>query len=53
MVEEKEADNQVDVVEETINGKTYYLDESTGQIYDPESGDAVAEKNSDGTYTWM
>lgn len=53
MVEEKEADNQVDVVEETINGKTYYLDESTGQIYDPESGDAVAEKNGDGTYTWM
>lgn len=53
MVEEKADENQVDVIEETINGKTYYLDESTRQVYDPESGDAVAEKNDDGTYTWM
>lgn len=53
MVEEKADENQVDVVEETINGKTYYLDESTKQVYDPETGDAVAEKNDDGTYTWM
>lgn len=53
MVEDKPDENQVDVVEEIINGKTYYLDESSRQIYDPESGDAVAEKNDDGTYTWM
>lgn len=53
MVEEKPDENQVDVIEETINGKTYYLDESTGQVYDPETGDAIAEKNDDGTYTWM
>lgn len=52
MVEKSADTSEVDVTEEVINGKTYYLDESTGQLYDPESGDSVGEKLGDGTYTW-
>lgn len=53
MVEETQEENQVDVIEETVNGKTYYLDESSGALYDPETGDQIGEKQDDGTYTWF
>ena len=52
MVEKSADTSEVDVTEEIVNDKTYYLDESTGQLYDPESGDSVGEKCEDGTYKW-
>lgn len=51
-IKKTEDTNEVDVTEEIVNGKTYYLDESSGQLYDPESGDSVGEKLDDGTYKW-
>ena len=51
-IKNTEDTNEVDVTEEIVNGKTYYLDESSGQLYDPESGDSVGEKLDDGTYKW-
>ena len=51
-IKHTEDTNEVDVTEEIVNGKTYYLDESSGQLYDPESGDSVGEKLDDGTYKW-
>ena len=53
MVEKSVDTSEVDVTEEIVNGKTYYLDESSGQLYDPESGDSVGEKLIDGSYKWI
>ena len=52
MVDKSEDTAELDVTEEIINGKTYYLEEASGQLYDPETGDSVGEKCDDGTYKW-
>ena len=52
MVEETVEQNTLDVSEEIVNGKSYYLDESSGVLYDPKTEAIVGEKMSDGTYTW-
>jgi len=52
MVEQSAESTELNVTEEIVNGKTYYFDESSGQMYDPESGNSVGEKCEDGTYKW-
>ena len=43
-------DDEIKVEELVYNGKTYYLDINTFEIYDPETQEVVGKKNGSGIY---